>query len=146
MRQATEEKFELLRTEENYSLDVETNNMTQTGVKTWSIFNSVPYFHIVHGTANELTHDLMEGSMPYCHHGGLKLLMNEGRYHTDRILTLLAINTLISITFIIYYCYTLLFFMFYQFLLFLHIAYRLKALLFQNRSYEIHKHKIIISC
>lgn len=78
MQQATEEKVELLRNEENYNQDVETNNMTQTGVKDWSIFNSMPYFHVVNGTANDVTHDLLEGSMPYCLRGGLRLLINKG--------------------------------------------------------------------
>lgn len=81
MRQATEEKVELLRTEENYNQDVQTNNMTQTGVKTWSIFNSVPHFHTIIGTTNDLTHDLMEGTNPYCFHGALKILIvDKSRY------------------------------------------------------------------
>ena len=80
MHEAIEERVELLRTEANYNEDVETNNMTDTGVKTWSVWNSMPYFHVVHGTTNDLTHDLLEGSMPYCHHGALKIQLDGGRY------------------------------------------------------------------
>ncbi len=79
MYHTTDEKVELLRTEQNYNEDVETNNMTLTGVKSWSVFNSMPYFHVVRGTTNDLTHDLLEGSMPYCFHGAFKLLIDKGK-------------------------------------------------------------------
>lgn len=76
-----EEKRELLRTEENYLQDAETNNMTLTGVKQWSIFNEVPYFHVVNGTANDLPHDLLEGVLPYCYKVVLSRLSGQGMYH-----------------------------------------------------------------
>lgn len=80
MSRKTVEEIELLRTEENYYQDVITNNMTETGVKTWSIFNTLPYFHVVNGTANDETHDLLEGVEPYSHKGALKLLIfNRGK-------------------------------------------------------------------
>lgn len=76
--QETEENFDLLRTEENYLQDVEARNMTETGVSNWSIFNTVPYFHVVNGTANDRTHDLFEGTLPYCHKVALKRLSSRG--------------------------------------------------------------------
>lgn len=81
MKLATEENFELLRTEENYLQDVEINNMTATGVKKWSIFNKLPCFHVVNGTANDLPHDLLEGVLGYCYKVVLLRLSGIGRYN-----------------------------------------------------------------
>lgn len=73
MQLATEEIAELLRTEANYLEDVETNNMTLTGVKDWSIFN------------NESTHDLLEGVLPYSHREALSdLIFNRGMSYSKR--------------------------------------------------------------
>lgn len=65
MSTETEEKNEFLRTVDNYNEDVETNQMSHTGVKKWSIFNTIPYFHVVDGTLNDLAHDLLEGALAY---------------------------------------------------------------------------------
>lgn len=81
MKRETEEKIELLRTEENYLQDAKTNNMTLTGVKEWSVFNTVPHFHVVTGTSNDLSHDLMEGGCPYCYKGVLLRLIDKGMSH-----------------------------------------------------------------
>lgn len=75
MSRRTEEEIELLRTVENYYRYVMTNNMTQTGVSKWSVFNSIPYFHVVNGTGNDVIHDVLEGTEPYCYKGALKLLI-----------------------------------------------------------------------
>lgn len=82
MKLETEEKSEMLRTEKNYLQDVETNNMTLTGVKEWSIFNKVPYFHVVNGTTNDLPHDLLEGVLAYCYKIALLILSGLGRYNS----------------------------------------------------------------
>lgn len=91
MKLETEENVELLRTEENYLQDVERNNMTATGVKKWSIFNTLPCFHVVNGTANDLPHDLLEGVLCYSYKVVLSRLYRLGRY-IARIL-LFAENT-----------------------------------------------------
>lgn len=84
MSQESEENVEFLRTEENYFQDVITNNMTLTGVKDWSVFNTMPHFHVVNGTANDGTHDLLEGVYPYCHKVILKyLIFDLGKSHTE---------------------------------------------------------------
>lgn len=95
MATATEEIIELRRTEDNYAEDVVTNEMSLTVVKDCSIFNKVPYFHVVTGSANDLTHDLLEGAFPYSHHGSLKcLIFDLSKLYTDRnLLTLLIIES-----------------------------------------------------
>lgn len=83
MATATEEKIELRRTEDNYAKDVLTNKLNLTGVKDWSIFNNVPHFHVVTGTSNDLTHDLLEGVHPYSNHGSLKcLIFDRGKLYS----------------------------------------------------------------
>lgn len=89
----TEEIVELLRTEENYFEDAETNNMTLTGVKDWSVFNAIPHYHVVNGSANDLTHDLLEGVLPYCLFCALVLLIFERGNRYSLLCKLLTFET-----------------------------------------------------
>lgn len=92
MSKETEEKVEMRRTEENYYQDRVTNNMTATGVKDWSVFNTIPHFHVVKGTSNDVAHDLLEGVLPYSHKSALQsLIFERGRSCTVRNVMIVTI-------------------------------------------------------
>lgn len=59
------EKDDKLRTIENYNDDVLTNNITETGIHSESLFNQLPWFHVVHNVSVDVMHDLHEG---VCHY------------------------------------------------------------------------------
>lgn len=52
-----------MRNRENYNADVAAENETATGVKQYSIFNTIPCFHATESSAIDLTHNLTEGSL-----------------------------------------------------------------------------------
>ncbi|KAJ6647993.1 hypothetical protein Bhyg_03218 [Pseudolycoriella hygida] len=52
---------ELRRTKENYDDDVLMNNFTATGVREYSIFNEIPFFHVTTSAGVNTTHDMSEG-------------------------------------------------------------------------------------
>jgi hypothetical protein len=60
------------RTKNNYKEDLETGNLSKTGVKCDSIFNSVPNFHITENYCPDIMHDILEGVGPL----NMKLLLN----------------------------------------------------------------------
>ncbi|KAK3922334.1 Oocyte zinc finger protein [Frankliniella fusca] len=54
-----------LRTKDNYETDLDVNNVSLTGVKTNSVFNKVPSFHITDNFCVDVFHDLCEGVLHY---------------------------------------------------------------------------------
>lgn len=58
-----------LRNKENYSLDLQTNDVSQTGVKENCIFNSLNSFHVTSNYSVDVMHDVFEGVCHYnmCH-------------------------------------------------------------------------------
>lgn len=80
MSRATEEDLSMRRTEDNYYEDVLTNNLTLTGIKAWSVFNTLPFFHVINGSQSDPVHDLLEGIYPYGHNNTLSsLILDHGR-------------------------------------------------------------------
>lgn len=65
----TEEVESKTRTIKNYSEDVARNNVTNTGIHKDSLFNSLPWFHVVQNMSVDVMHDLPEGVCHYnmCH-------------------------------------------------------------------------------
>jgi hypothetical protein len=61
-----------LRTKQNYEEDLQLQDISKTGVKTESIFNTIPYFHITENYCPDIMHDILEGVAPI----NLKLLLN----------------------------------------------------------------------
>lgn len=51
------------RNRENYDVDVATGNLTETGVKEYSVFNRIPFFHVTESSSADLAHDVTEGTM-----------------------------------------------------------------------------------
>lgn len=49
------------RNVQNYDEDVATNSQAKTGIKEFSIFNTIPCFHVTEGLSVDLDHDLLEG-------------------------------------------------------------------------------------
>lgn len=62
---ATNEKFEILRNEENYKLDVEKNDVSTTGIHEECMFNEIEDFHILENSALDIMHDVYEGVCEY---------------------------------------------------------------------------------
>lgn len=61
----TVEKDTLLRTELNYSNNIETKDMRQSGIKRNSIWNKIENFHVTSNAAVDIMHDLDEGVYKY---------------------------------------------------------------------------------
>lgn len=62
---ATTEDISMLRTEQNYDDDVKKKNPDETGIKWFSIFNSIFLFHVIHSVGMDVMHDLCEGVLRY---------------------------------------------------------------------------------
>lgn len=62
---ATTEDSSLIRTKENYDEDIAANNHKLTGVKWYSIFNTIHCFHVIHSAGVDIMHDLNEGVLRY---------------------------------------------------------------------------------
>ncbi|XP_022179736.1 uncharacterized protein LOC111040227, partial [Myzus persicae] len=54
-----------LRNTENYEIDVNTENMSETGIVERSIWNTIPSFHVVNNYSVDLMHDILEGVCGY---------------------------------------------------------------------------------
>lgn len=59
------ENTELMRTADNYEVDVHLNNPQQTGVVNNSLLNEIPSFHVVENYYVDAMHDVFEG---VCHY------------------------------------------------------------------------------
>lgn len=55
----------VLRSKENYSIDIITNDLSATGITEESIFNEIPFFHVVENYSVDVMHDLFEGVFHY---------------------------------------------------------------------------------
>lgn len=61
MQVLTEEVPEKLRNRENYLQHVEENNVSNTGIHKYSVFNELALFHVVESAGADSMHDLTEG-------------------------------------------------------------------------------------
>ena len=59
-----EEDQGMLRTEESYTQDVATNDLSSTGVSSYSYFSDLSYFSVVDNYARDTMHDMLEGVIP----------------------------------------------------------------------------------
>ncbi|XP_011858359.1 PREDICTED: uncharacterized protein LOC105555920, partial [Vollenhovia emeryi] len=59
------EDISLLRNEENYFADVDTNNVSETGVKHKAIWYKLPDFNLFKHVAVDMMHDILEGVANY---------------------------------------------------------------------------------
>lgn len=66
------EKLELLRTNENYDIDIVTNNCTLTGIKEKCVWHNIDNFHLTTNACVDIMHDLLEGVCGY----DLSLILN----------------------------------------------------------------------
>lgn len=62
-----------LRTLENYEVDVKINDVSQTGINSESIWNTLPSFHVTENYSCDLMHDLFEG---VCHYNISQVLLD----------------------------------------------------------------------
>lgn len=62
---ATIEDPSLVRTEENYDEDLATDDAKITGIKWYSIFNTILFFHVTHSAGVDIMHDIYEGVLRY---------------------------------------------------------------------------------
>ncbi|KAK3913563.1 putative hemoglobin and hemoglobin-haptoglobin-binding protein 3 [Frankliniella fusca] len=72
----------LLRTPENYEVDVAAQNFAATGVHEQCVWNAAPKFHCTKGVCGELLHDLCEGDLWFCMSRILWCLIYEQGYFT----------------------------------------------------------------
>lgn len=70
MFQSVEDKSSL-RTEENYNADVAIDNVSLTGIKSDSVLNALPSFHITKNFCVDIFHDFSEG---ICHYVMIQVL------------------------------------------------------------------------
>jgi hypothetical protein len=75
----TEDKS-LMRTRENYTLDVQQGNSSLTGVKEVCSYNALKFFHVVDNVYCDIMHDLFEGVCRYVVSKLLKYLIFEKKY------------------------------------------------------------------
>ncbi|KAJ8044396.1 hypothetical protein HOLleu_07132 [Holothuria leucospilota] len=61
---AIDEDEPLLRTKENFEKDLQTSNLSETGVSHNSILNHLSNYHIIDNKAVDIMHDLFEGVIP----------------------------------------------------------------------------------
>lgn len=62
MRKQSKEEPNLLRTIENSDSHLLKNNPSETGINTASLWNELPYVHVVHNTSFDLHHDILQGA------------------------------------------------------------------------------------
>ena len=72
-----------IRTEEDYEVDVATNNPTETGVKAACLLNEVDNFHVAKNFAPDIMHDLLEGICALEVYLVLGVLIKEGYFTLD---------------------------------------------------------------
>ena len=58
------ERKEVLRTPENYELDLNRNNLQETGIKSPCILNELTEFYILDNRAPDIMHNMLEGVCP----------------------------------------------------------------------------------
>lgn len=80
------EKLELLRTSENYDVDIATNNYALTGIKEKCIWHDIDNFHLTNNACVDIRHDLLEGVCGY----DLSFILNYFIYE----ITLFSLQTL----------------------------------------------------
>ncbi|KAJ8031984.1 hypothetical protein HOLleu_25375 [Holothuria leucospilota] len=66
------ENRQLIRTKENYQVDLDAQNLQGTGIKSLCVLNNVINFHVVDNRAPDVMHDLLEGVCPL----EMKLVLN----------------------------------------------------------------------
>lgn len=72
-RQELIENSDLIRTSENYQIDVDAQNLQETGIKKMCPLHKINNFHVTHNRAPDVMHDLLEGVCPL----ELKLVLAE---------------------------------------------------------------------
>ena len=85
-----EENTSLLRTEQNFALDLEESNLSRTGISRNCILNEVSYYHAVLNFVQDTMHDFLEGVIPM----EVKMILNH-LIDEERI-TILELNSRIS--------------------------------------------------
>ncbi|KAJ8037460.1 hypothetical protein HOLleu_18274 [Holothuria leucospilota] len=59
-----EENINMIRPRQNFTQDVEIDDLSETGVARSSILNELSYYHVVENLALDYMHDLLEGVVP----------------------------------------------------------------------------------
>lgn len=68
------------RNRENYDVDVAMGNPTTTGIKEYSVFNRIPYFHVTESSGVDLAHDLTEGVLHTVFTNSISYFTTEKKY------------------------------------------------------------------
>lgn len=87
MQECVCEDLALRRNIRNYNEDVLINDISETGVREFSAFNNIPFFHVAESSSEDTTHSVEEGILKYNVSGALKILIYE-----DEIFTLEQLN------------------------------------------------------
>ncbi|XP_063957930.1 uncharacterized protein LOC129258220 isoform X1 [Lytechinus pictus] len=73
IKHALLERKEVMRTPENYQLDLNRNSLQETGIKSPCILNELTHFHTLDNRAPDIMHDMLEGVCPL----EVKLVLHE---------------------------------------------------------------------
>lgn len=65
LQQMLRESVQSLRNENNYEIDINQRNVTETGLNERCIFHEVPNFHVVRNMVCDYMHDILEGVARY---------------------------------------------------------------------------------
>jgi hypothetical protein len=78
------------RDQRGYEADLKLGNLSKTGVKTVSVFNEIPSFHITQNYCPDIMHDVLEGVAPLNMKLIMKKLIKQGVLTLDKLNTNLA--------------------------------------------------------
>ncbi|PIK54459.1 hypothetical protein BSL78_08672 [Apostichopus japonicus] len=81
------EQQDLLRTQENYRVDIDVNNVSQTGIRATSVLSEIEGYHVVENLAVDIMHDFAEGIVP------LEMHLIIQRLIETRVFTLEELNS-----------------------------------------------------
>ncbi|XP_071831683.1 uncharacterized protein [Apostichopus japonicus] len=81
------EQQDLLRTQENYRVDINVNNVSQTGIRATSVLSEIEGYHVVENLAVDIMHDFAEGIVP------LEMHLIIQRLIETRVFTLEELNS-----------------------------------------------------
>lgn len=85
------ENVNLLRNESNYTLDLEVNDVSKTGIKSFCIWNNIKSFEVTNNLAVDVMHDIFEGV------GGYDMVLLIDQFiNKDKFFTLKILNSRIK--------------------------------------------------
>lgn len=74
---------DFVRRQQDYDIDVETDDPSTTGIKTTCLLNDLHNFHVTNNFAPDIMHDLLEGVCSLEVHLVLETLIEEGYFTLD---------------------------------------------------------------